>query len=78
MLAQCVQFKPRGTPYLEIEAKSWEDIKKAISLLNLDPDDQKIFSTNQIYELKGINEMDYEIITFDKVKKKTKKSQRLT
>jgi adenylate cyclase class 2 len=61
---------PGLEPYLEIEAKSWDDIDKAIKLLDLNPKDKKIFSTYQIYQLKGIDENDYKVITFDKMVKK--------
>ena len=56
---------PKLNPYLEIEAGSWEEIDEAIKMLNLNPNDKKIFSTNQIYKLNGINEIDYKRITFD-------------
>ncbi|MDP2873702.1 MAG: CYTH domain-containing protein [bacterium] len=61
---------PLLEPYLEIEAPSWEEVDRAISLLGLNPTDKKIFSTFQIYQLKGINEHDYQILTFEKVVKK--------
>lgn len=61
---------PGLEPYLEIEAESWDDIDKAIKLLDLNPKDKKIFSTYQIYQLKGIDENDYKVITFDKMVKK--------
>lgn len=60
-----IDFWPQLEPYLEIEAANWSDIDKAIKELGLNPDDKKIFSTNQIYKLKGINELDYTRITFD-------------
>lgn len=65
-----IDFWPGLEPYLEIEADSWKKINKAISLLNLDPKDKKIFSTYQIYQLKGIDENDYKEITFDRMIKK--------
>ena len=61
---------PLLEPYLEIEAPSWQKIERAIKLLELDPKDKKIFSTYQVYQLKGINENDYKILTFDKIVKK--------
>jgi len=67
-----IDFWPQLEPYLEIEAPSWEKIDKAIKLLNLDPKDKKIFSTYQIYQLKGINENDYQEITFERMVKKDK------
>jgi len=63
---------PMLKPYLEIEASNWEDIDRGIALLDLDPKDKKIFSTFQVYQLEGINELEYDIITFEKtIKKKT-------
>jgi len=67
-----IDFWPQLEPYLEIEASSWKEIDKAIKLLNLDPKDKKIFSTYQIYQLKGIDENDYQKITFEKMVKKDK------
>ncbi|MBI2121697.1 MAG: class IV adenylate cyclase [Candidatus Sungbacteria bacterium] len=56
---------PELEPYLEIEARSWEKIDMAISWLDLNPEDKKIFSANQIYALKGINVADYSRLAFD-------------
>ncbi len=56
--------------YLEIEAKSWEDIDKAIQELGLDPKEKKICSAQQIYQVYGINVEEYETINFDEVIKK--------
>jgi adenylate cyclase class 2 len=61
---------PRLNPYLEIEAKSWEEIDKAIAWLGLNPADKKIFSTNQIYKSVGINELDYTFMSFDRFEKR--------
>lgn len=55
---------PQIEPYLEIEAPSWEKIDEAIKLLELNPEDKKIFSTTQVYQLKGIEDIDYKEITF--------------
>lgn len=60
---------PMLPPYLEIEAKSWDEIEKAIMLLKLNPEDKKICSTMQLYEDIGINELDYSEITFEKMVK---------
>ena len=49
-----IDIYPQLEPYLEIEAKNWRQIDKAIELLGLDPADKKIFSANQVYKLKGI------------------------
>jgi len=59
-----IDFWPQLDPYLEIEAPSWEKIDEGIKLLGLNPEDKKIFSTNQVYKLKGIDELDYKEITF--------------
>lgn len=61
---------PRLEPYLEIEAPSWQKIDEAIVLLGLNPADKKIFSTNQVYALVGINVDDYVKLTFDELVKK--------
>ena len=65
-----IDFWPLLEPYLEIEAPSWGKIDEAIKLLRLDPKDKKIFSTYQVYQLKGINENDYQILTLEKIVKK--------
>lgn len=61
---------PLLPPYLEIEAKSWDDINTAIMLLGFNKEDAKKFSTTQIYELAGIDDKEYQIMTFDKQVKK--------
>ncbi len=61
---------PELEPYLEIEASSWEKIDEAVTMLDLNPEDKKVFSTHQIYKLKGINELDYQRIAFDELIKK--------
>jgi len=65
-----IDFYPQLEPYLEIEAPSWERINEAISLLKLNPEDKRIFSTYQIYELKGMNFNDYKEVTFKRMIKK--------
>jgi len=65
-----IDFWPLLEPYLEIEASSWEKVEEAIRLLGLNPEDKKIFSTYQVYQLKGIDEKDYKILTFKKAVKK--------
>lgn len=65
-----IDFYPKIEPYLEIEAPSWQEIDKAIKLLGLNPKDKKIFSTYQVYRLKGINLNDYKEITFKRMVKK--------
>lgn len=61
---------PLLTPYLEIEAPSWEKIDEAINLLGLNPNDKKICSAFQIYEMEGIDELSFDVLTFDKQVKK--------
>jgi len=65
-----IDFWPQLEPYLEIEASSWKRIDEAISLLKLNSRDKRIFSTYQIYELKGINFNDYKEVTFERMVKK--------
>lgn len=65
-----IDFFPALEPYLEIEAPSWKEIDRAIKLLNLDPKEKKIFVAYQIYQLKGIEETDYKVITFEKMVKR--------
>lgn len=56
---------PELEPYLEIEGPSWEKVDEVIRELGLDPEEKKIFSTHQIYKMKGIEELDYIRMTFD-------------
>ncbi|MDP2864610.1 MAG: CYTH domain-containing protein, partial [bacterium] len=65
-----IDFYPQLEPYLEIEASSWERIDEAISLLKLNPEDKRICSTYQVFELKGINLNDYKEITFKRMVRK--------
>lgn len=65
-----IDFWPLLNPYLEIEAPGWQEVDEGIRLLDLDPKDKKIFSTYQVYQLSGINELDYKILTLDKAIKK--------
>jgi adenylate cyclase class 2 len=65
-----LDFWPMIPPYLEIEAKSWGKIDEVIVKLGLDPRDKKIFSTYQVYALYGIDENQYQTITFEKQVKK--------
>ena len=60
-----LDFWPGLEPYMEIEAKSWEEVEKGIAWLGLNPADKKIFTTTQVYQMKGINVLDYERITFE-------------
>lgn len=63
---------PELEPYLEIEAPSWEKIDEVVQWLELNPADKKIFSTNQVYALKGIRVKDYTRLTFDGLAKRPK------
>lgn len=63
---------PLINPYLEIEAKSWDQIDEAIKLLGLDPADKKVFSAYQVYKLAGLDELDFDELTFERQLKKTK------
>ncbi len=67
-----IDFYPQLKPFLEIEAKSWDKIDETINWLGLNPVDKKIFSTNQVYRLNGIEESEYSRITLEEMVKKTK------
>jgi adenylate cyclase class 2 len=67
-----IDFHPRLKPYLEIEAPSWKEIDRAIKLLGYDPQDKKIFSTQQIYNLIGIDENDWQEMGFKRFVRKKK------
>lgn len=56
---------PELEPYLEIEASTWEKIDEAIAWLELNSEDKKIFSANQIYALKGIKVSECVRLTFE-------------
>ena len=60
-----IDFWPELEPYLEIEAPNWEKIDTAIHLLEFRQEDKKIFSTNQIYAMKGVDVSKLWRITFD-------------
>ena len=62
---------PLIRPYLELEAVSWGEIDEMIVKLGYSIEDKKIFSTTQIYDLAGIRDKDYQILTFDRQVKKT-------
>ncbi|MFA5927352.1 MAG: CYTH domain-containing protein [Patescibacteria group bacterium] len=59
-----IDICPALEPYLEIEASSWDKIDRVIALLELNPEDKKIFSATQIYRLAGIDMFDYKEFTF--------------
>ena len=56
---------PLLSPYLEIEAKSWDLVYATAEKLGLKKEDAKIFSTNQVYRLQGIDDRNFIKLTFD-------------
>lgn len=60
-----IDIWPLLNPYLEIEAQSWEEINQAIEKLGLNPEEKKIFTTMQVYELEGIDELEFKKLTFE-------------
>lgn len=66
----CIDEWPLLKPYMELEGTSFEQLKKVANKLDLDWDTHVKTSTMQVYELNGINENDYSILTFDKQVKK--------
>lgn len=60
-----IDIYPELEPFLEIEASTWEQVDRAIKLIDLNPSDKKVFSTNQVYALKGISVKDYIRIAFN-------------
>ena len=66
-----IDMWPAIKPYLEIEAKSWEEIDSAIVMLGLNSADKKIFSTGQIFAMNGIRELDYIKMTFEGLVKRS-------
>lgn len=65
-----LDYWPQVPPYLEIEAANWEKVNEGVKALGLDPAKQKIFSTNQIYKIYGINELEYQRMTFTEMVKR--------
>ena len=61
---------PLLKPYVEIEGNSWGEVKKTAERLGYRWEDKKIISTWQIYESAGINEGDFEVLTFEKQEKR--------
>jgi adenylate cyclase class 2 len=68
-----IDFWPKLKPYLEIEAPTWGKVNKAIKMLGLNPKDKKVFSTAQAYCMAGIEENDYEEMTFKRMIKRKNK-----
>ncbi|MDP2705639.1 MAG: class IV adenylate cyclase, partial [bacterium] len=60
-----IDFWPNIPPYLEIEAQTWEKLDEATGWLGLNSAERKIFSTNQVYKIYGINVKDYPVMTFE-------------
>ena len=65
-----LDFWPLLEPYLEIEAKSWEDVDLVTKELGLNSEERKICSANQLLKIYGINTEEYWTINFDEVIKK--------
>jgi adenylate cyclase class 2 len=61
---------PLLKPYVEIEGESWNEVEKMAVKLGFSWEDKKIMSTWQIYNMAGINEGEYEIITFEEQRKR--------
>jgi adenylate cyclase class 2 len=65
---------PMIPTYLEIEGKNWQEVKDVAQKMGLKWENNKKMSGMQVYELYGIREKDYSIITFDKqIKREIKK-----
>ena len=56
---------PLLQPYLEIEGSSWERVYLTAEKLGFKREDAKIFSTNQIYRLQGLDDRNYTRLTFN-------------
>lgn len=56
--------------FLEIEGQSWEDVNAMIQKLGLPEKDKKICTSTQIYSQYNINDLDYNVLTFDKQEKR--------
>lgn len=56
---------PLLNPYLEIEGDSWDKVYATAEKLGFKREDAKIFSANQIYRLKGLDDRNYVKLTFD-------------
>ncbi len=56
---------PLLPPYLEIEGKTWDEVYAIAKKLGFKREDAKIFSTNQIYKLRGLDDRNYTKLTFD-------------
>ena len=61
---------PLIPPYVEIEGASWDEVRNVSDSLGFDWDKHLRCSTMQIYEMEGIDENAYSILTFDQQIKK--------
>lgn len=55
---------PLLAPYLEIESDNWDKVYKTAEKLGFKREDAKIFSTNQVYRLQGIDDRNFIKLTF--------------
>ncbi|HUC31408.1 MAG TPA: class IV adenylate cyclase [Candidatus Paceibacterota bacterium] len=63
---------PLLEPYLEIEGKSWDEVYRTAETLGFDRKEAKIFSANQIYRLRGLDDRNYKRLTFEEqIKRQT-------
>lgn len=62
---------PMIPSYVELEGKSWTSVEEVAKKLGFEWSKHLRCSTMQIYEMKGINENDYKVITFTEQIKKT-------
>ncbi len=65
-----IDLWPQIPPYIEIEAESFEEARKAAAELGFDPTKGLNCTPAKVYADYGINVHDYSLITFDKMIKK--------
>ncbi|OGI83829.1 hypothetical protein A2903_00245 [Candidatus Nomurabacteria bacterium RIFCSPLOWO2_01_FULL_33_17] len=65
-----IDYWPMIKPYVEIEGNNWDSVEKISEKLGFVWDKHLKCSTMQIYEMNGINENDYSVITFNEQIKK--------
>ncbi len=58
-------------PYMEIEGKDWEAVKKTANILGLNWNSRKQYSASQVFEGYGININDYSVFNFEHQEKRT-------
>ena len=56
---------PLLPPYLEIEGKKWNEVYTIAEKLGFKREEAKVFSTNQIYRLNGLDDRNYTKLTFN-------------